>query len=167
MSFKKAWRMMQHHKSVKKRRRRECKAKLKLHETGNFLERINDLTHAPFEKKCGMTKVRANIKRRATHVPAQVILGGQLGGISEAAAINLPALRRNIRLQRQANQQLPNPTNRQDVPELPLEYQRSDANEQFLIFDSGQGDAERSLACGFMRFLFYLVGAHSEKSFQK
>ena len=49
---------------------------------------------------------------------------------------------RNIPLERQANQQLPIPANREDVPELPLQYQRSYANEQFLIFDSGLGDAD-------------------------
>ena len=59
-------------------------------------------------------KVRANIKRRATETqdPTQVILGRKLGGISKVSVINWPALhhmRRNISLQRQANQQLPNP----------------------------------------------------------
>ena len=69
----------------------------------------------------------------------------------EAAAINLPALchmRRDIRLQRQANQQLPSQANREDVPGLPLQYQRSYANEQFLIFNSGQGDADRIFIFG-------------------
>ena len=77
-----------------KRRRGECKAKIELDEAGNFLERINNHTHAPSETKCEIAKVRANIKRRATETqdPAQVILGIELGGISEAAAINLPAL---------------------------------------------------------------------------
>ena len=131
-----------------KRRRGECKAKIKLDEAGNFLERINNHTHASFEPKCEIAKARANIKRRATETqdPAQVILGIELGGISETAAINLPALhylRRNIRLQMQANQQLPIPANREDVPELSLQYQRSYANEQFLVFDSGQGDTDR------------------------
>ena len=51
-------------------------------------------------------------------------------------------------MQRQANQQLPIPANREDVPELPLQYQRSYANEQFLIFDSGQGDADRIFIFG-------------------
>ena len=86
-----------------KRRRRECKTKIKLDEVGNFPKRINDHTHGPLETKCDIAKLRANIKRRATETqgPAQVILGRELGGISEAAAINLPALhhiRRNIRL---------------------------------------------------------------------
>ena len=72
-----------------KRRRGECKAKTKLDEAGNFLERINDHTHAPSGTKCKIMKVRANIKRRATETqdPAQVILGRELGGLSEAAAI--------------------------------------------------------------------------------
>ena len=131
----------------------EYKTKIKLDEVGNFLERIKDDTHVPSEAKCEIAKVRANIKRRATETqnPAQVILRRELGGISEAAAINLPALhhiRRNIRLQKQSNQQLPSPANREDVPELPLQYQRSYANEQFLIFDSGQGDADRIFIFG-------------------
>ena len=50
---------------------------------------------------------------------------------------------RNTRFQWQANQQLPNPANGANVSELPLEYQRTCTNEQFLIFDGGQGDAER------------------------
>ena len=92
-------------------------------------------------------------KRRATETqgPAQVILGIELGGISEVAAIILPALhhiRRNIRLQRQANQQLPIQANREYVPKLSIQYQRSYANEQFLIFDSGQGDADRIFIFG-------------------
>ena len=133
---------------MRKKTQRRMQAKIKSDEAGNSLERINNHTHAPSETKCEIAKVRANIKRRATETqdPAQVILGIELGGISEAAAINLPALhhiRRNIRLQRQVNQQLPIPANREDVPELPLQYQRSYANEQFLIFDSGQGDADR------------------------
>ena len=131
-----------------KRRRGECKAKTIFDEAGNLLERINNHAHAPSETKCEIAKVRPNIKRRATETqdPAQVILGIEFGGISEAAALNLPALRlirRNIRLQRQANQQLPITANREDVHEIPLQYQRSYANEQFLIFDSGQGDADR------------------------
>ena len=135
-----------------KRCRGECKAKIKLDGAGNFLERINNHTHAPSETKCEIAKVRANIKRRATETqdPAQVILGRELGGISKVAAINLPALhhiRRNM-LQRQANPQLPIPTNREDVPELPLQYQRSHANEQFLICGSGQGDTDKIFIFG-------------------
>ena len=137
----------------KKRRRRECKTKIKLDEEGNFLERINNHTHAPSETKCEIVKVRANIERRAieTQVLAQVILEIKLGGISEAGAINLPALhhiRRNIRLQRLANQQLPIPADRKDFLELPLQYARSHANEQFLMFDSGQGDTNRIFIFG-------------------
>ena len=106
-------------------------------------ERISNHTHAPSETKCEISKVRANIKRRATETqhPAQSILERELGGESEATAIKLPALhhiRRTIQLQRQANQQLTSPGNRQDILALPLQYQRSYANEQFLIFDSGQ-----------------------------
>ena len=101
------------------------------------MEGINNHSHAPSETKYETAKVRANIKRRVTETqdPAQVILGIELGGILEAAAVNLPALhhiRRNIRLQRQANQQLPSPANGEDVPELPLQYQRFTPMNSFL-----------------------------------
>ena len=69
-----------------------------------------------------MAKFIANIKRRATEAedPAQVISGRELEGISEAVAINLAALChiRNIRLLRQANQQLTNQANIKNVLEL-------------------------------------------------
>ena len=51
-----------------RRRRGECKAKIKLDEAGNFLERINYHAHAPSETKCEIAKVRANIKRRAIEI---------------------------------------------------------------------------------------------------
>ena len=51
-------------------------------------------------------------------------------------------------MQRQANQQLPSPADRKDVPELPLQYQWSYTNEQFLVFGSGQGDANRVFIFG-------------------
>ena len=61
----------------KKRRGGECTAKIKLDEAGNFLQQINNQTHAPSKTKSGKAKVRENIKRRATETqdPAQVILG--------------------------------------------------------------------------------------------
>ena len=79
----------------------------------------NDKNKSRSKTKGEIAKVRVNIKRRATET--QVILGGELGGISEVAAINFPVLhhiRRNIQLQRQANQQPPNPVDTEDVPEL-------------------------------------------------
>ena len=45
-------------------------------------------------------------------------------------------------MQRQVNQQVPTPAKREYAPESLLKYQRSYANEQFLIFDCGQGDAD-------------------------
>ena len=57
-------------------------------------ERINNHTHAPSETKCEISKVRANIKTRATETQdsAQAILERELGEESEAAVIKLPAL---------------------------------------------------------------------------
>ena len=73
----------------------ECKAKIKLDKAGNFLERINNDTHAPSETTCEIS------------------------------------------------------ANREDDPEVLLQHQRSYANkQQFLIFDSGQGDADRIFIFG-------------------
>ena len=49
-----------------KRRRGECKVKIKLDEAGSFLEWFNDYTHVQSETKCKMAKLIANIIRRAT-----------------------------------------------------------------------------------------------------
>ena len=61
---------------------------------GIFWYKLMITSRTPFETKCDIAKVRANIKRRAreTQDPVQVILERELGGISEAAAVNLPAL---------------------------------------------------------------------------
>ena len=100
-----------------------------------------------------MSSVLENIYFWATGTqdPAQVTLGRELGRISDAAVIDLPALchiRRNIQLQEQAYLQLPNPADRKDVPELRLEYQQSCNNEQFVITFLGQGDADRIFIFG-------------------
>ena len=66
--------------------------------------------------------------------------------ISEDAAANLPAvstIRRGIRKVRENQNVIPNPQNRDEIPILPLEYQQTANGEQFLIYDSGVGDAER------------------------
>ena len=108
----------------KKDGEQKCKAKIKLDEAGNFMERINDHIHTLFETMCEIANIRVNIKGRATETQdaGQVILWKKFGGISQAAAINLPALdyiRRNIRLQRQTNEEIPSPVNIEDVPEPP------------------------------------------------
>ena len=73
---------------------------------------------------CGSVKsisIKRNLKRPSDR-EYRVISEREPEGISEAVAINLPALhhiRRNIQLLRQANQQLTNRANIKDVPELP------------------------------------------------
>ena len=65
-------------------------------------------------------------------------------------------------MQRQANQQLPISANREDVPELSLQYQRSYADEQFFIFDTGQGDANRILIFGIKQSLQLLSQSQNQ-----
>ena len=132
------------------RRKGSCKAKLKLDPLDNFVEEINEHTHVPSAINCELSKVRANIKRKAstTQETAQQILGTELTYITDAAAVNLPSvtnLRRNIRHQRRQQNILPNPLRREDVPVIPQQYQLTATGERFLLFDSGVGDANRML----------------------
>ena len=69
-----------------------------------------------------------------------------MANLTPTTAVNLPNLsnlRRNIRLQRQEQNILPNPQRKEDVSVLPHEYQMTGTDERFLLFDSGVGDINR------------------------
>ena len=130
------------------RRRGNCKAKVKLNAIDDFVDQVQEHTHAPSATRCELTKVRASIKRKAstTHETTQQILGTELANLTPAGAVNLPNLsnlRRSIRRQRQEQNILSNPPRKEDVPVLPLEYQMTGIGERFLLFDSGVGDINR------------------------
>ena len=79
----------------------------------------------------------------------QQILAVQLGGISEGPAINLPAvenLRRNICSACQERNLPPPPINIAAIPVLPIEFQTTRSEDQFLFFDSGAGAADKIIA---------------------
>ena len=133
------------------RRKGHCKARVKLDPNDDFVELTNQHTHPPYQTNCEVAKVRAGIKRRTTEtvMTNQQILAEQLGGISEGAAINLPAvenLRRNIRSARQERNLPPLPINNAAIPVLPIEFQTKRSGDQFLFFDSGAGAADRIIA---------------------
>ena len=95
-----------------RRRNGDCKARIKLSTVDAFIESINEHSHPPSVAQCEVAKVKANIQRRAetTNETTQQVLAGELAGVSEAAAANLPSLhhiRRTIRSQRQTNENLP------------------------------------------------------------
>ena len=109
---------------------------------------MNEHTHAPSQTEVEVTKVKSRIKRKATTTleTPQQILGTELRNISEGAAASLPGistLRRNIRKVRENFDTPPNPATREEIPELPEQYQLTVNGEQFMIFDSGIGDHER------------------------
>ena len=91
------------------RRKRNCKAKVKLNAIDDFAEQVQEHTHAPSATRCELTKVPTSIKRKAstTHDTTQQIFGTELANVTSTAAINLPSLsnlrrdilRRNIRRQ--------------------------------------------------------------------
>ena len=95
-----------------RRRNGDCKARMKLPTVDAFIESINEHSHPPSVAQCEVAKVKANIKSRAetTNGTTQQVLAGELAGVPEAAATNLPSLhhiRRTIRSQRQTNENLP------------------------------------------------------------
>ena len=84
------------------RRKGQCKARAKLTVTDDFIAQTNEHTHPPSEITCEVSKIKSNIKRRATDTmdTSQHILGAEVTNISKGAAVNLPSmenLRRNIR----------------------------------------------------------------------
>ena len=136
--------------------RRKGKCKVKLTAVYDFVAEINEHTHAPSPTNCELTRIRANIKRKAetTQDTTQQILAAEFTNITPTAAVNLPnlnTLRRNIRLQRQEGNILLNPLRREDIPVLP-QCQVTATSDRFLLYDSGIGDVNRM-------FIFVTDGA--------
>ena len=135
------------------RRKRECRASVKLDELGSFVEQVNEHPHPLSATKCETTKIKENIKRRARDSldnPREIV-SAEVQNVSEAVAFNLPSLDhlgRNIRSQRQNRHRHANPVVREALPELPPEYQVTSAGERFLIHDSGIRDEKRILIFG-------------------
>ena len=132
----------------RRRRKGECKSKIKLNAMNEVVEEINEHTHLPSQPEVEILRVKSSIKRRAetTHETGQQILAGELQGLSEVASVNLPSmehLRRTIRSQRHEHNNIPQPVHREGIPVLPLLYQQTSTGEPFLLYDSGIGDVNR------------------------
>ena len=129
------------------RRKNTCKAKVKM-QYDRIVGRVNEHSHAPNRTKVEVTKVRADMKRRAeTTVDApQRILSDGLAYASADAAVNLPPIE-NIRRAIRRNQSIVgdpvNPRDRATLPVIPDEFQSTSTGDRFLLYDSGVGDPER------------------------
>ena len=127
------------------RRKGNCKEKVKLNAINDFVEQVQEHTHAPSATGCELTKVRASIKRKAstTHDTNQQTFGTELANITQTAAVNLPNLsnlKHNIHRQRQEKQNiLPNHLRKEDVPMLP----HTGTGKGFSLLDSDVGDINR------------------------
>jgi len=133
-----------------RRNKQQCKAKIKVDIYENIIGAFNEHTHPPSDTVCEVNRIKSRIRDLSdtTQNPPQLILGEALQGISEDASVNLPAIdhmRRTIRHQRRDNQRPGNPVNRAAIPVLPMEYQVTANNDQFLLFDSGVDDENRML----------------------
>ena len=70
----------------------KCRATVKISPTDEFIEHVNDHTHAPSPTQVEVTKIKVGMKHKAktTEATVQEILGEQLGNISADAAANCP-----------------------------------------------------------------------------
>ena len=131
------------------RKGNQCKATIKLSPTDEFIEQVNEHTHAPSQTEVEVTKVKSRIKRKATTTleTPQQILGTEQRNILEGAVASLPGastLRKNIRKARKDFGTPPNPAIREEILELlPEQYQLTVNGQEFMIFVSGIGDHER------------------------
>ena len=130
------------------RRKGQCMARIKLSAGDEFIEQTNEHTHPPSQTNCDVAKIKSALKRRAetSNDTSRQILSTELRGVSETASVNLPSMdtmRRNIRAARQDRNEPPNPINRAAIPVIPQLYQSTENGDQFLLYDSGNGDPER------------------------
>ena len=128
----------------------QCHAFIKIDENDDFVEQVNEHTHAPSRTEAEVTKIKVSLKGRAqtTTDNSQQILSRELKNVSQDVAANLPrmeTMRRNIRKAREDADQPPNLMSRQDVPVLPQAFRETTANEKFLFYDSGVGDKSKIL----------------------
>ena len=130
------------------RRKGHCKARVRIDLNDHFVEQTNQHTYPSSQTNCKVAKVRPGIKQRSTEnvMTNQQILAEQLTRTSEGAEINLAVvenLRQNIRstLQERSLPQLS--INTAAIPVLPIEFQTTTSGDQFLLFDSGAGAADR------------------------
>ena len=89
-------------KCILHRKNNECRVTIKISPTGEFIEKVNDLTDAVSQIDVKVTRGKGNFKWKPeiTVQKTQQILGIKLRNISKGAASNLPSmtpLRRNVR----------------------------------------------------------------------
>ena len=96
---------------IYRRKGYQCNVKVKLSPLDEFLDEINEHTHALSQTECQVTKVKAGIKRRAEKTEETT------RNISDGVAANIPSLEtlcRNVRHSRQERNMAPAPPHRED-----------------------------------------------------
>ena len=136
-----SWMCIEHRKG-------NCKVKAKLDAINDFLEEVQEHTHVLCFTRYELTKVRANITRKASNTQdtTHQILNTELANLTPTASVNLrnlSNLRQNIRRQRQEKIILSVPQRKEDYASVTHEYRMTGTGERFLLFDSGLGDINR------------------------
>ena len=109
-----------------------------------------DHNHAPNQLRREEIEMHNRLKRSAeeSQETTQQILTAALATVDDQTVARLPRIdhmRRNIRRQRHAVQEiLPQPASAQDMV-IPDAYQTTSQGERFLQYDSGRGDPQRML----------------------
>lgn len=134
-----------------------CKARLHTTNDNVIINEVNQHCHGNDAAKNQISKIVANIKRKATstsEVPS-VILNDVLKDTSVAILGKMPnkdAIRKVVqRCRNEENAPPPQPTDRASIviPENYKEYEyEPNEREQFLLWDSGEGDVNRILIFG-------------------
>ena len=100
------------------------------------------------QTECKVTQVKAGTKRLAeeTEETTQQMLGAELRNVSDGEAANLPSLekiRKNVYRFCQGRNMPPIPAHRENILDLPHEYNTTTDRDSFLVYNSGVRDKER------------------------
>lgn len=136
----------------------ECKARIHTSaNTNQVIKEVNQHSHGSDAAKINVAKIMTRIKRRATEtteIPS-MLLNIALQDTSTSVLAKMPkkdSIRKTIqRIRNETQSAPPQPTNRAAII-IPIEYQMIEGepqqSENFLLWDSGEGDNNRILIFG-------------------
>lgn len=123
-----------------------CKVKVLLDPGENLLNQSGQHTHLPNPERVEAGKLRSTMKRHAriSYARTNVIVSAGMGGSTDGVLANLPRLetmRRDVRRQRQAYQNLPEIPNPDDfLFQIQHPYDETTTGEMFLQYDNHRED---------------------------
>ena len=126
-------------------KRKDCKARCKT-VAGQVMKIVNEHTHFPDASRPVVQRAKEEIRQRASSTvePTQAILQSVTNRLTVDEASSLPrpsSMKKAIQRERlRAGNVPPNPRSLQELV-IPEQFQQTTTGEQFLLFDSGPGEA--------------------------